>query len=78
MGRDLKEAGRLGARIRYSFFKKEVLTPTVFYAKAKIVTLAEEMRRRLWNMDEYHSDREIEEVTKEWILERPLWTGIAR
>ena len=48
--------------IRHSFFEEEVSPPTVFYSKAsyswkaKLVTLAEEMRRRLQNMDEYHSD----------------------
>ena len=57
-----------GARIRYTFSDKEVLAPTVFHTKAaytwkaKIVTLAEEMRRKLRNLDEYHLEEEIEEV----------------
>ena len=46
--------------------------PIVFHAKAaytwksKIVTLAEEMRRRLRNLDELHTEEEIIEVARKF------------
>ena len=59
--------------IRHTFYEKETASPLVFNAKsaygwkAKITTLAEELRRRLTNMDELHSEEEKEEVVKKFI-----------
>ena len=54
--------------IRHTFYEKETTSPLVFNAKsaygqkAKITTMAEELGRRLTNMDQEHSEEEKEEV----------------
>ena len=56
------------ARIRYTFFEKEISAPTVFHSKAafswrsKLVTLSEELRHRYRNTDRFHSDHEVESI----------------
>ena len=46
--------------IYHSFYEKDVKAPTLFHTKAaytwnaKVVMLAEDMRRHLRNMDEHH------------------------
>ena len=52
---DRREDGSM--RVIYSFFKKEMVAPTVFHAmgahgwRSKIVTMTDELRRRLLKMD---------------------------
>ena len=61
------EEGKM--RIRHTFYEKAIAAPSVFHSKAaygwrsKIVTLSEEMRRRLRNMDRLHQRKEILETT---------------
>ena len=51
--------------IRHTFYEKSVTAPLVFHSKSahtwrsKLVTLAEEVRRRLRNTDKRHSRTEI-------------------
>ena len=67
-GRD--DSGNL--KIRYTFYEKAISAPTVFHSKAayncrsKLVTLSEEMRHRLRNMDVDHSLEEVLTVTKKF------------
>ena len=67
-----KAEDRKTARIRHSFFEKEVAAPTVFHSKAayvwrsKIVMLSEEWRRRLRNLDSHHRREEIVEVVRKF------------
>ena len=56
-----KEEGQNGANtIRHTFYDKDVASPLVFHSRgahtwrSKLVTLAEEIRRRLKNMDRAH------------------------
>ena len=59
--------------IRHTFFEKETASPLVFNAssaygwKAKITTLAEELRRRLTNMDKLHNEEEMEAVVGKFL-----------
>ena len=59
--------------IRHTFFEKETASPLVFNAnsaygwKAKITTLAEELRRRLTNMDELHTEEEMEKEVERFV-----------
>ena len=62
-----KERKRLegpGTVIRHSFYEKPTSSPTVFHGrgaisiKSKIVTLSEEIKRRMANMDRLHSKEE--------------------
>ena len=59
-------------KIRHTFYEKAVSAPTVFHSKAaynwrsKLVTLSEEMRRRLRNMDTDHNTEEILAVTRKF------------
>ena len=54
------------AIIRHTFYEKETASPLVFNAgsaygqKAKITTLAEELGRRLTNMDTWHTEEDKE------------------
>ena len=63
-------AGDGNILIRHTFYEKEVTSPLVFHAKgaytwrSKLVTLAEEVTRRLRNMDRVHERTEILEVLK--------------
>ena len=62
------------AKVRYTFFEKEVSAPTVFHAKAayswrsKIVTLSEELRRRFRNTDRLHSRQEITDIVERFLI----------
>ena len=59
--------------IRHSFYQKPSTSPLVFQAggahswRSKIITLAEEMRRRLLHMDTRHSRQEQMEVMKDFL-----------
>ena len=54
--------------MRHTFYEKPLASPLVFHSrsaynwKAKVVTLSEEVKRRLMNMDLYHSEAERVEV----------------
>ena len=52
-------------RVRHSFYEKPITSPLVFHAYAtrqKIVPLAEEIKRRMLNMDPLHSKEERIEI----------------
>ena len=59
--------------IRHSFYQKENSSPLVFHTQGaygfrpKIVTMAEEFRRRLLNMDTGHSEKDKEDVIKDFL-----------
>ena len=59
--------------IRHTFYQKVTTSPLIFHAqgaygmKAKITTLAEELRRRLTNMDDMHTEEEMEVVVSKSI-----------
>ena len=69
------EGGKEGrpARIRHSFYQKDTTSPLVFHAagayswRPKITTMAEEFRRRLLNMDTGHSEKDKEDVIKDFL-----------
>ena len=56
------------SRLRHTYYEKEITTPLVFHSaraqswRSKLVTLLEEMMRRLLNMDVYHFIEEKEKV----------------
>ena len=58
--------------IRHTFFQKATTSPLVFHArsaygwKPKITTLAEELGRRLVNMDPYHTEEERSAVVEDF------------
>ena len=58
-------------RIRHSFYEKPITSPLVFHGRGacatrqKIVTLAEEIKRRILNMDPYHTKEERLKVLRE-------------
>ena len=58
-------------QIRHTFYQKATTSPLVFHAKgdhiwrSKLVTLDEEVRRRLRNMDTRHSNEEKLEVIRD-------------
>lgn len=60
-------------RIRHSFYQKPTTSPLVFHSegahssKSKILTLSEELHRRLLNMDTYHSWDDQKEVIVDFI-----------
>ena len=61
-----KEVGEDGiAVVRHTFYEKDVSAPLVFHAKgahtwrSKLVTLSEEVRRRLRNTDRLHTEAEV-------------------
>ena len=55
-------------RVRHSFYEKPITSPLVFHGRGacatrqKIVTLAEEIKRRMLNMDPLHSKEERIEI----------------
>ena len=59
--------GRKGTRIRHGFYEKPSARPTVFHgrgatsSRSEIITLAEEVKRRLANMDRSHGKEERKE-----------------
>ena len=60
-----KEAGKEGGvSIRHSYYEKPSTSPLVFHGRGavatrqKIITLAEEVRRRMMNADQDHSKEE--------------------
>ena len=59
--------------IRHTFYQKAITSPLVFHAcgacrwKPKITTLAEELGRRLVNMDPYHTEQERSDVVQDFI-----------
>ena len=58
------------AVIRHTFYEKDVTLPLVIHTKgahtwrSKLVTLGEEVRRRLRNMDAIHSNTQILEILR--------------
>ena len=62
-----EEEGQV-ATVRHTFYEKPMASPLVFHSrlaynwKAKVVTLSEEVKRRLMNMDLYHTEGERVEV----------------
>ena len=68
-GRELE--GKKGTVVRHGFYEKPSSSPTVFHGrgatstKSKIITLAEEVKRRLLNMDRSHGKEErIQELKR--------------
>ena len=59
-----EETGGCSARYRYTFHEKEV---SGYSWEAELIKLAKEMRKRLKNIDEHHSEIEIEEETRKLI-----------
>ena len=61
------------AKIRHSFYQKGTTSPLVFHAagaygwRPKIVTMSEEFRRRLLNMDKDHSHEDKETVIQDFL-----------
>ena len=61
------------AKIRYSFYEDGISAPTVFNLKSvytwklKLITFSKEMRRRLSNIDETHTEEEVVEIAKKFI-----------
>ena len=59
------------SKIRHSFYQKPSTSPLVFHAggahtwRSKIITLSEEMRRRLLHMDSGHCQSEILDIVKD-------------
>ena len=72
------EAGNLetgkGAQIRHTFFEKKMTSPLVFHARsaynwrAKIVTLGEEVKRRLMNSDRQHTEEERAAILRTFLV----------
>ena len=66
-----KHEGR--SRVRHSFYQKPSTSPLVFHAggahtwRSKIITLAEEMRRRFLNTDWYHPEPEVDIIIKDFL-----------
>ena len=60
-------------RICHSFYEKPITSPLLFHAKGahgfrtKLVTLTEELRRRLLHMDQHHSHQDILQVAQKFI-----------
>ena len=58
------------SKIRHSFYEKPTTLPMVFHAKgafewrSKIVTMSEELRRRLRNSDKRHTVPELVEIVR--------------
>ena len=58
--------------IRHTFYEKEVTSPIVFHARgahtwrSKLVTLLEEVNRRLRNMDRKHPRKDVLEVLRKF------------
>ena len=61
------------AKIRHSFYQKGTTSPLVFHAagaygwKPKLVTMSEEFRRRLLNIDKDHSHEDKEVVIRDFL-----------
>ena len=59
--------------IRHSFYQKEITSPLVFHAqgahswRSKLITLAEEMRRRYLHMDQDHTWEEQYPIMKDFL-----------
>ena len=59
--------------IRHTFYQKETTSPLVFHSRgahpwrSKIITLSEELRRRLRHMDRLHSIEDKREVLRDYI-----------
>ena len=60
-------------KIRHSFFQKPTTSPLVFHSggahswRSKLITLAEELRRRLLNMETFHTWDEQRHVIKDFL-----------
>ena len=67
-----EEEGREGMLIRHGFYEKPSSSPTVFHGRgatstrSKIITLAEEVKRRLLNMDRSHGKEERKQEIKKF------------
>ena len=61
---EVNREGMKGTRIRHGYYEKPSTSPTVFHGRgatstrSKIVTLAEEIKRRLANLDTYSGKEE--------------------
>ena len=69
-----RKEGSGNLKIRHTFYEKAVTAPTVFHSRAaynwrsKLVTLSEEMRRRMRNMDADHKQEEVLEVARKFTI----------